>query len=332
MAMPSIIDEGVDQINGARDQSSTPKSWNRRPLEQVHEVPKRNRSRLVLWLAIAGIAGAGGWAFYDMYPRVNSHGESLGKLTALPVLWDNLAGRVSGIEQKLTAIPAEVSSLRERLGAADQRLLTGLAAVKQNVANAGAALRKDLLAANARQANTDARVTSLETSQQTEAARTSALEQRLERRNAQLERQVAELTERLAAAGQNTQPGARQIRQQLEEQKLESERRLAQATASLERPRTRFEAARGSSVEVVPGILLHVTKTDVAHRRFSGWLQLVESGKTLWLRNEGALRSVAFRAGPKILRHELVITDLTQDGVTGYVIFPSRAESGDATL
>ncbi len=321
MPMPSIIDEKREQADPL---SATP--WTtRRPLEQLYEVPRRPRSRAAIWLSLAALAAAGAYGFYSVYPRLNRQGDALSKLTSLPGLFDVLSGRVASIEQKVAGIPAGMESLRERMGGVDQRVLNGLNLAKQNIQTVGVALRRDLLATNARQATTDARVTHLESTQRAEAARTTALEQQLAQQNDQLKRQVADLSSRLASASQDARVGEQHLQRQIEQT---GRRAAAEATSFQNRPRTRFEAIRGRSLEVAPGILLHIAKTDIGHRRFAGWLQLVESGKFLWLRDESVLQTIAFYAGEKTLRHDLVVTDLNKDGVTGYVIFPSQAESG----
>jgi hypothetical protein len=74
--------------------------------------------------------------------------------------------------------------------------------------------------------------------------------------------------------------------------------------------------------------LLHVSGVNPRYRRYHGWLQLVKDGKILWLRDQSVLQTVAFHAGEKGLRHDLIVTGLTEGGVAGYLIFPSVGESG----
>jgi len=68
------------------------------------------------------------------------------------------------------------------------------------------------------------------------------------------------------------------------------------------------------------------------YRRFHGWLQLVDEGKILWLRDQSVLQTFAFVAGRNALRHDLVVTGLTSGGVSGYLILPPQSEPVDHQL
>lgn len=85
--------------------------------------------------------------------------------------------------------------------------------------------------------------------------------------------------------------------------------------------RVDFRVAESHSRELLPGILLGISWTDAASHRANGWLWLADEHRTIWLRNQAARQPVFF-GGAAGGRHELMITGITRNGATGYLLRP----------
>ena len=289
------------------------------------EPPEHHRSRAPLWLAILGLAGAlAGTSWYTL-SRQKEHGDQLARMRGWAEELTGVRNRVGAAEQRIEAMPQEIDSVRQGVAAMDQRLTAALERAGKNLRGLGVALRNEIrgTAETQRQA-VQARLGLLETERQSEAARAAWLEQ-----------QVAQLNQRLAGVTEDlnrVQNAAALESQQLRAEIRRTDGRVTQVASFNNRPRERFEIWRGKTQEVAPGILLHITRVDPRYRRFHGWLQLVDEGKILWLRDQSVLQTFAFVAGRNALRHDLVVTGLTSGGVSGYLILPPQSEPVDHQL
>jgi hypothetical protein len=203
----------------------------------------------------------------------------------------------------------------------EEQVAAGLKQVRNSTRDLASTLRREMQAAiGAQEQTVTARFSELEARRQAETARAARLEQ-----------EVAQLSQRLAAVTDdvnNVRTAGVQDSQQLREQLRATDTRVERVASFNNRPRERFEISRGRTQQIAPGIFLHINRIDSRFRRYHGWLQLTEDGKILWLRDRSVLQTVAFHAGKNTLRHDLIVTAMTQGGVAGYLILPSRGESG----
>jgi sortase A len=80
-----------------------------------------------------------------------------------------------------------------------------------------------------------------------------------------------------------------------------------------------FRIAVRRSHELIPGVVMGVSRTDPARQRLSGWLWIPRERRTIRLKNQAVRRPIVFRASAKGPRHELVITGVSAKTVRGYV-------------
>lgn len=320
MPFPSILESQKEQEKVA---SSRP------PLrgERYGEEPPRRRSRNWLWLAIAGLAGVVGYNTWQDSPRLKQYGSELTKLSGLQETTAEISTRLGEAEQKIDNLPLDLDTVKVQASRMERKLSAGLDQARKDLQDLSGRLRRDVQSSSAAQRQNEARFERIEQTQRSQADRAEELAQQ----NAQLQQQVAGLNSRLSTVDQSLSreiAGARGASAR-ETQELRSQLRQTsqRVTDYANRPRTRFEASKGKTEQIAPGVLLHIANTDTSYRRFRGWLQLVDEGKILWLRDQSMLQTFPFYAGRSTLRHDLVITGLDKGGVTGYVIFPSRGES-----
>lgn len=88
-----------------------------------------------------------------------------------------------------------------------------------------------------------------------------------------------------------------------------------------------FEADKGHDTEIVRGISLHLTGTNISHQRFRGWIWLAAARRRLWFRRQTVEAPVVFYPKSGGEAYELVVTRVDRKDVTGYLLIPSESES-----
>jgi len=94
---------------------------------------------------------------------------------------------------------------------------------------------------------------------------------------------------------------------------------------AVDRNRIDFEIPRNKTEEVAPGIFLTVRDTNVERQQITGWLQISEDGRTVWLRDQGAEKVMIFKTTHDDRSHELVFTRVGKQGVAGFLLIPTTA-------
>ena len=252
--------------------------------------------------------------------QVQPSDEKLGKLTPER---KNLADQIAQAKDDLAA---RVNATRERLAAAQQRARESgdavVAQVQTRFDQGIATLRERLLQLESGAKQSD-----------TSATQVAALQEELNQVTAEMQRRVSQLNEELD-----------RVRWQVNETGSQNERAVAALRESEQRNRAEvdalankiavdrvdFEVARNQSREVVPGISLGVTSTDVTYKRVNGWMKVKPDQRTIWLNGQGAQEPVIFYGNKDGLKRELVITNVTRDKVAGYLLLPRQARSESA--
>jgi hypothetical protein len=248
----------------------------------------------------------------------------IGELQGWPAAVANVRARVNAAEHRLSKIPGEMDALRGRVSGLDTKINSGLEKTQKSTRDLGTSLRGELANvrsdARERQEASQARMRDLEAKQQTQAQRTAELEREV----TQLQSRIAGLRGDLNSASASQARETAQVRQDVQR----AGARVEQVASYNNRPRDRFQVEKGATKEIAPGIMLHLTRVNTSHRRFDGWIQLVnDSARFVWLRDQAVLQTFAFYSGKNALRHDLVVTDLSPGGITGYLIYPRHGES-----
>jgi sortase A len=86
--------------------------------------------------------------------------------------------------------------------------------------------------------------------------------------------------------------------------------------------RVSFNIPVHHSRELAPGISVGITDADVDAGRVYGWMWLMPDRRTMWLRDQPVQDPLIFYSGPKGSRHELTITNVSANSVSGYLLLP----------
>ena len=98
--------------------------------------------------------------------------------------------------------------------------------------------------------------------------------------------------------------------------------------------RVTFEVNKAHSQQVSPGISLGLTGIEMARHRVNGWVWVMPDRRTIWLRDQSIRKPVVFYGHLDGKRRELVITNVTANSVTGYLLLPEQGlhpKDGPAT-
>ena len=105
-----------------------------------------------------------------------------------------------------------------------------------------------------------------------------------------------------------------------------TDRKLPPLTPASIRPalpaveRVSFQMSESESRELVPGIRLGVSSADAVGRRASVWMSVTPEGHTISLKNQAEYRPVFFHGHDDGKQRELMITGVTANSVTGYLL------------
>jgi len=77
-----------------------------------------------------------------------------------------------------------------------------------------------------------------------------------------------------------------------------------------------FRIGIGHSQQLAPGISLGVTGVDRYDHQVDGWIWIMSDRRTIWVRHQSLKEPLVFYQSGK--RRELMITNITDSGVTGY--------------
>jgi hypothetical protein len=165
-------------------------------------------------------------------------------------------------------------------------------------------------------------------------ARTSVLDSRLreveseqaaqQSELAQAEQAEKDLRQEIASVREEAGRGVSGIQQQTED----TARNLGALAQRLDRKRVDFEASKGRTTEIVPGVSLQILGTNSEYQRFRGSLWLLSDRRTVWLNQESVNQPVRFYSKESTDPYELIVTGVRKRSVTGFLMIPAQQAAG----
>jgi chaperonin cofactor prefoldin len=286
---------------------------------------------LMLILALAG-------AIWYSYPTLQQYKAAFAHLAGVQRVVDGVSDQMKETNAKVATWASDQQTLRDDFS--KLRTTTHAqfeAAARKAQESSTAAYRRMEAQLEDRFQGVQQRLAHLESASDKEQTRIAQLQQELgqAQRDAALARSdVAKQADELAA-----------FRRQMEENGVARDHELAglkqtQATSrrdvdaieeKLAVHRVDFEVTKNHSRELTDGISLGVTGTDPMHRNASGWMWVLADRRTVWLKNQNAQTPVVFYGVRDGQKRELVITNVTRNGVTGYLLLPGSEPSHVST-
>jgi hypothetical protein len=281
---------------------------------------------IVLAIAVIGLA----WYAYPQFKRQDA---------SLQELRDQMRDRIQQVEQKASSTSSEENSLRGDAAKLGRDLRARIDAIGSRARQAAddaynrleARLDAEIKSRTDGVTNLTERVMNLESSRAADQTQIAQLNQQLnqvrteadQRAVEEAQRQANELDQMRHAIEEN-QTGAEQRIAELQQDAERNRRDVAGISNKLAVEKIPFEAGTNHTSEVADGITLHVSGTDPAYRRVSGWMWVASEHRDIWLRAQEALEPVIFYGSQDGQKRELVITNVAKNSVTGYLLLPKQ--------
>lgn len=272
----------------------------RREIREVRSGTSGLAVLLVLLLLALGVYG---------YLTLEKLGIPLSQLPGVQETVGALEQRVTAAEQQLASWTSDRDQMSQRMSAVEGRVNRSLQQSDQRAQELTAQLHQRMQAElDQRTQSLEARLENLEIDRELERARVEGVEQQVTALRADTGRDLATLNDSLSR----------------------NERSVNELAQQFDRQRVDFELAEDRTQEVAPGISLRVTSADVSYQRVKGWLWLLPDRRTLWVRDLQAQQALVFYLRGSDVPHELVITQVNEGGVAGYLLLPTNGAASGA--
>jgi hypothetical protein len=293
------------------------------------------RGNFLTGLCVVLAAAIVGLAWYA-YPMLKTHDASLHNLPNLRQTVETIGDRVEEAEAKAADSSSAQQSLRDQVTDVSRNLRARIETVSKQASQSAedtyhklqAQIETEIQAQTERLANVNERVSRLESSRDADQVQIAQLKRELNQVREQAEGRAVQQSSEVA-----------QVRRQMEEGRADESERLAALKRDQDRDRRNigavsdqiavqripFEAPKDHNRDLADGITLHIDSTNPTYRRVSGWMWVANDRRNIWLRNQSAQEPVIFYGYQDGQERELVITNVTQNSVTGYLLLPKQA-------
>ena len=231
------------------------------------------------------------------------------EISRLPEILKSISGmngRLDSVEAALASWTSDRKDLRDHLASLDRKFDKSLQRAQQHADQVTATLEGRIVSRiEKRNAVLDARLAGVES----EGANTR-------RELTRLQRELTRTRQEIASVRHDAGRELTSLRADI----VASDYTTKAVAGRLERERVDFEVPRNQTTEVVAGIGLKVTGTDVSRQQFSGWIQILPESRFLWVNAQSIQRPVPFYRLGDGERFDLVATRVSRDFVVGYLL------------
>jgi hypothetical protein len=281
------------------------------------ELESHHRIRwIALTLVLAAVIGLG-WYFY---PSLSQAPALLAQFPGLQKAFGDMGSRLTTTEGKLQDWLASQHELQQRVADLQKETESRFRYARQQAGELRAELSKRIHGEVLAQTQVlETKVAKLEAKGEADQALIAKLQTDLAALRQETEKQAAQLD---GVHNQIEHDGANRDQQiaSLNDQVGRENRDVQDLNQKLAVKRVDFEVTRNHSRDLGDGISLGITGTDVSHRRVTGWVWVMPDRRTVWLHGQGAQEPVVFYGLRDGKRKELVITNVTRDSISGYLL------------
>jgi hypothetical protein len=273
---------------------------------------------VILALAIIGVAWYG-------YPLLQGRREAITQFNNVQKAVDGFGDRMNNVDSKIQSWSVDQQNMRDQMTKLGQHMTARIEKEGKQVQKSSAEMFRRVQGEINDQINSvQTRLARVESSSVTANARVADLQREL----AQVRNEMAEQVNELHAVRREMRNDAINNQFQVAGLKSGEERNrknVGTIADKLALRRVDFEVTKNHNRELAPGISLTLTGTDVSYRRVKGYVWVMPDRRTIWLRSQAAQEPVIFYGYKDGEKHELVITNVTKDSATGYLLLPKTA-------
>jgi len=274
---------------------------------------------IILAAAVAGIAWYG-------YPIWREHAETSAHVKAIQTTVDGFGDRLKTVESQAESWTGDQLSMRNQIQKLSGRFAGEIAAVHKQMGQSSAEILREAEARFREQIRgVDARVSRLESSDANENAQTEHMQQQLGQLRSEVNRQANEL--QAVRQEMHNDNGVATELANLKNSEERNHKDVESMENSLATRRIAFEARKNHVEDVAPGVSIKLTGMDPLFHRASGWIFLMPDRRTLWLHKQSTQEPVVFYGFRDGKKREVVLTKVTKNDATGYVLLPKDVAS-----
>jgi hypothetical protein len=281
------------------------------------EFESHHRMRwIAITLLLATIIGLG-WYFY---PSLSQAPAIMAQFPGLQKSFGDMGSRVTATEARLQDWFAGQHELQQRVADLQKETESRFRYARKQAGELRAELSKRIHGEVLAQTEVlETKLAKLEAKSEADQALIGKLQTDLAALRDETEKQAAQLE---GVHNQIEHDGANRDQQiaSLNDQVGRENHDVQDLTNKLAVKRVDFEVTRNHSRDLGDGISLGITGTDVSHRRVTGWVWVMPDRRTVWLHDQGAQEPVVFYGLRDGKRKELVITNVTKDSISGYLL------------
>ena len=278
--------------------------------------PEYGRKSKAVWVVVVALAAVLGVSAYYGYFTLSKQNIQVSQLFGSQTTLTALGQRVDTAEGKLGELAGGWAGLGQRvtkLESLQGRVRVNLEQTRKYAESLTQQLHQQLSAElEARNSVLDARLRQVESEQTAQRSQLAQVE-------AELKQDITSVTSVQEETGSDLSGVHGQVATNARDLNLLSQR--------LDRERVDFELTKGQTKELVPGISVQISGTNPMYQRYRGSLWLLQDRRTLWLRDQSVHQPVRFFHKETGEPYELVVTDVTQKFVIGYLLVPVRQEA-----
>ena len=254
-------------------------------------------------------------AIWLIYPTSRGQQKDAADILGLQTVTNSLGGRMGSVETNIGKMTAVFPALAQRMNQLESNLKTAQDQAQTAATQVGQRIRQDLKAIQSR-------VFSLESNQRESSERVIHLQQQV----ADLQREIA--TVREEATGKIKELDDAQLTSTrafsgLNERVTTNQTALSTLVNHVDQKRIDFEVSNRQAKEVAPDIYLTLTHADTRKQEVDATLKLGQDGGYVTIRGQGIRKSVLFHIPDERRPIELVFTQISKNGVSGYLMMPA---------
>jgi len=298
----------------------------RKRLDHQEELQDSHERRLKILSVLVGVLIVGLIAsMWFAYPTLRDQRRAVGQMIGLQAVATALGERVTTLDARLHKTAADMPDMTNRIGQLQTGLTAGLQTARTQAQTAasqmGQRIRQDL---NQTLQGIQSRLAGVESNQRESTEHVVQLQAQLNK----LQGEITGLREEASAANdkvkqlEEQQQSSSSALTSLDKKISTSQSTLATLTTRFDQTRVEFDVPKGKTQEIAPNIYLTVRRADVGKQEMDGALQLAANSKMLPLRQQGLSRPVTFYSTGETRPSEMVITKVSKNGVSGYVLMP----------
>jgi DNA repair exonuclease SbcCD ATPase subunit len=250
-------------------------------------------------------------------------------MLSMQTVTNTLGERMNSVEGSINNVASSFPTLSNRVDQLQASMKTNLQAVRNQAqaaaTQAGQRIREDV---NRSMQAIQSRLAALESNQKEAGEHVNQLQDQvagLKRELAVMREENSVATERIKELN-DAQQTSRTDLSGLTEKVATSQTALSTLTNRIDRKRIDFEVQDQRTGQIAPGILLVVRHTDPGKQEIDGTLERGAEARSLEIRGQGIQKPFLFYLPGESRPVELVLTQVSKNGVSGYLMMPAPLE------